>query len=383
MQKKLLAVAVAGALFTPLAMAQSSVTISGTFKAGIDNYRIGSPGLARAGLNTSENRITDNSSQIHFNVTEDLGGGLAGIAKLDVRFQVDGGTAANTAHIGATGNTWVGIRSNSLGTFTIGRHDLHYGKQPDEVPVKGALMGSSVSLMDFAAAGATAVANATRTQNVVRWDSPTWGGFNLTAAWSANPAGVESDLANTPAVSSRKGAAYNLNPSYTASNWQLGYSYWNQKADAPALVTTVSDQKAHVVYGFFRFGAFKVGAAWNSSKLIQANGIEASKRTALAFPVAWFAGPHTLAATYTRAQADKAAAFAALDTKATMFAIAYSYDLSKRTAVSLTYAAIRNNAGAAYDFFTNKTAGGFGSTGSAVAAGEDPRLIAATLRHAF
>src|SRR3954466_10577020 len=44
MKKKLLAVAVAGALAAPgLALAQSSVTISGIFKMSLDNVRIGSP----------------------------------------------------------------------------------------------------------------------------------------------------------------------------------------------------------------------------------------------------------------------------------------------------------------------------------------------------
>ena len=57
MQKKLLAVAVAGALASPLAMAQSAVTISGTFKVGIDNYRISNPGAAHAGTNSSETRL--------------------------------------------------------------------------------------------------------------------------------------------------------------------------------------------------------------------------------------------------------------------------------------------------------------------------------------
>lgn len=380
MQKKLLAVAVAGALFAPLAMAQSAVTISGTFKVGVDNYRIGNPAAARAGLNHSENRVTDNSSQIHFNVTEDLGGGLAGIAKLDLRFTPDGATAANPAAVGATGNTWVGLRSNTLGSVTFGRHDLHYGKQPDEVSVKGALMGSSVALMDYAAGGATAIANASRTLNVVRWDSPNWSGFNLTAAWSANPGGVESDLAGVVGSPQRKGAAWNINPSYTASNWQVGYSYWNAKADAPALPTTVTDQRSHVLYGFVRLGAFKIGAAMNDAELKQAGGTRTSDRRAWTIPVAWFAGPHTIAATYTRASDDK---ILAGDQKANMVAVAYSYDLSKRTAVSLTYARISNNPGAAYDLFTNKTAGGFGSTGSAVAAGEDPRLMALTLRHSF
>ena len=66
-----------------------------------------------------------------------------------------------------------------------------------------------------------------------------------------------------------------------------------------------------------------------------------------------------------------------------MWAFAYVYDLSKRTSAGVTYAKIRNSAGAAYNFFTNANTGAFGSVNAAPAAGEDPRLIAFTVRHAF
>jgi hypothetical protein len=62
-----------------------------------------------------------------------------------------------------------------------------------------------------------------------------------------------------------------------------------------------------------------------------------------------------------------------------MIALAYVFDLSKRTSVGLTYAKIDNNSGAAYNFH-NISAGG---ANNLVANGEDPRLIALTVRHAF
>jgi predicted porin len=64
-----------------------------------------------------------------------------------------------------------------------------------------------------------------------------------------------------------------------------------------------------------------------------------------------------------------------------MFSAAYVYHLSKRTSVGLSYASIRNDAAAFYNF--DGSAGGQGSPSGAVAAGEDPRIIAATIRHAF
>jgi len=382
MQKKLLAVAVAGAMFSPVAvMAQSSVTISGVFKVGIDQYSISNRNAARAAGSNSETRVTDNSSRMIFGITEDLGGGLAGIAQLDARFQPDdaGGGFAET------GNTWVGLRSNSLGSLTFGRHDLHYGKQPDDIAAKaGALMAASVSLMDHTSGAGTAgasvaIAGATRTPNVVRWDSPNWSGFALTAAYTPNAGGNEADQTSTL----RKGNAWNFNPSYTTSNWQIGYSHWNQKNDAGG---ATANQKSNVFYGYMRFGAFKVGAALNDAEVesVAAAGTAVvADRRAWTIPVSWSAGPHNVYAHYTRADEDDAPAAAGLDSKARMIAMAYVYDLSKRTSVGLTYATINNGAAAAYNFFTNGNPAALGSASGAALAGEDQRLVAFTVRHAF
>ena len=64
-----------------------------------------------------------------------------------------------------------------------------------------------------------------------------------------------------------------------------------------------------------------------------------------------------------------------------MIALAYSYLLSKRTSVGLTYARISNDTNAGYNFFTNT--GGLGITNSTLTNGEDGRLLAFTVRHAF
>jgi predicted porin len=63
-----------------------------------------------------------------------------------------------------------------------------------------------------------------------------------------------------------------------------------------------------------------------------------------------------------------------------MWALSYGYDLSKRTSLAVTYAKITNNTAAAYNLFTGSL--GLGIT-PASAAGEDPKLWAVTMRHAF
>ncbi len=399
MKKKLLAVAVAGALAAPgLALAQSSVTISGVFKASLENLRIGSPNAPRAGLNTSENRVADDSSRILFNVVEDLGGGLQAIGQADLRMPIASGNV-----IAMSGNTHVGLRSASLGRIFVGRQDVHYGNTESDMSVlAGDLRADSISLLAYMANG-VAIANATRTPNIIHYTTPNFGGFTAIVAYSTGPTGSatgqpnvsnvgaaaavgataaqQSDLASTI----RKGNAFNLNPNYAASNWQVGYSYWNMKPDGGQTISASAaqlDQRSNKLYGSFKIAGFKIGLAWDKSTL-RGNtgataGVRTNERTAWSLPISYMMGNNGFHFHYTKARDDK---ITAAQDGAKMVALSYQYTLSKRTSVGLTYAKITNDVGAAYNFFTSTSLGN--SAGSAVTAGEDPRLFAGTIRHAF
>jgi len=370
MSKGLKATALAGvlAVIPGLALAQSSLTISGFFKMGIEDIKLDDASPTRSG-NTREDRVTDNNSRLIFNVTEDVGNGLQVIAQLDSRFSPDNG-----AGLTAAGNTWVGLRSKAWGSLTIGRQDLHYGLQPDDIYRKaGSDKARSVSVFDFVQNGATtqAIANATRTANVIRWDTPIWSGFQLTTAYSTNAAAASEADIGSPV---RKGSAWNLNPSYTRSNWQVGYSYWNSKPDA-----SLADQRGDTVYAYYKWSGLKVGVGWNQSKLKSATGTDAAKRDAWTIPLSYTYGAHNLYAHYTWADDDKVQG---ANTGANMFALSYVYDLSKRTSFGLTYAYIKNDSGASYQLYQDN-GGTQSSTNATPFLGEDPRLLSTTLKHAF
>jgi len=381
------------AAYPALALAQSSLMIGGFFKVGLENIRIGNPNPVRTG-NTSENRVTDNLSRIVFNITEDVGNGLQVVAQVDTRFSPDNGTGP-----AAIGATWLGLRSRAWGTLTIGRHDLHYGLQPDDIFRKaGSEKARSVSLFDFVQSGATtqAIANATRTPNVVRWDTPNWNGFRLTTAYSTNAAGVENDINGV--AGAPKGNAWNLNPSFTGNNFQIGYSYWKSKADAvaipaacsiapplPGTITctstsvTQNEQRGDTVYAYYKWSGLKVGVGWNKSTLKSVGGVDAADRNAWTLPLSYNFGPHNLYAHYTRADDDK---IQGSNTGANMFALSYVYDISKRTSFGLTYARIKNDSSASYQLYTDN--GGSQSSANATPLlGEDPQLFSTTLKHAF
>lgn len=342
------------------AAAQSAVTITGFFKLSAEELRLSqspkSPGR--------ETRIADDASRIVFSVAEDLGGGLSAVAQIDWRVTLDAGTDA------ASGNSWLGLRSRRWGEFTMGRRDLHYNNDPTEITSKaGSKKAGTVALLAYAGGGITAIAGNTRATNVVAWASPKWGAFDLHVAYSTNPFAVEADLGS----SVRRGRAWNVVPRLSGSDWQLGWTHWNAKPDA----TLVGEQKADRVWGAYNWGAFRVGVAYDKSR-ITTGGSNTSRRSAWSLPLRYRSGNHTLHLDYARARDDTVTAIA---DGARMIALAYVYELSKRTSLGLSVARIRNDAGAVYNF--DGSAGASGSPSGGVAAGEDPRILAATIRHSF
>jgi len=217
---------------------------------------------------------------------------------------------------------------------------------------------------------------------------------------TTNPADSEADLGacigQVPAnTSCRKGYAYNVNPHFTAENWGLGYSYWDSKPDGILL-----EEQGQNAFGYFKWSGFKIGVSYNQSKLkgpATANGLPATtgfiggmqdwaKRDTWSIPLSWNSGPHTIYAHYTKANKDKIADAAGISgTDGSMAAVAYNYALSKRTSVGITYAQIRNGENAAYNFFTDTGNGttGLSSTNAGAKAGEDPKLLALIMYHAF
>jgi predicted porin len=407
MNKKIAAVAVAGLFAAPaVALAQSSVTISGQLKMSLENYKLNDFSSGRTGANTNKSQfgVADDSSRIIFNIREDLGGGLAAIGQLDVRVKPDDtqGAAAPNGNI-VQGNSHLGLQSKSWGRIFLGRQDLHYFNTSGNISGKNSLRADSISLLSVGGTGLTAIAGTTRTQNVVHYTTPNWGGFTGIIAYSSNPTATDGDLAAGAGSLSddRKGRAWNLNPNYAAKNWQVGYSYWNSKPDGGtatvAALTTAgitgafgtANQISHRLYGHYEFGfGLKVGLAWDSSKLESDNSSGSlvgnstlSKRTAWSIPFQYsFMGKHQITGHYTKAKSDsKIDDFGINATGANMWALGYSYDLSKRTSVGVTYARIKNSQNASYNLFTATSLG----VGTGVLAGEDPRIFGTTLRHAF
>lgn len=375
MARKTLALALAAAFAAPaaaLAQSGSGLTIGGFIGATVDNLKYTQAAATRT--TTSENRLSDDASRIIFSVREDLGNGASALVRVDVRPNIDNSV------ITAAGVSYIGLSTRSGGRFTAGRHNFHRYKTPwDGWPMFGQLRVRPDGLIDFAAAGAVAIANASRTPNSIMWSSPRWGGFAMDAGYSFNANGstvAEADM--TAGNTARAGRAWTVNPTFTGSNWHIAYTHWDSRADAPTAATP--DQLSDSIYGYMTFGGLKVGAIWNTTDLEAATvGTKVSERTAWSIPVRYTMGRHNFLAHYTVARDDKVTA---AEDGAKMWALMYAHALSKRTNVSVAYGRLTNDAGAAYNFFSNAS-GAAASTNAAPAAGEDGRLIALGIRHTY
>jgi predicted porin len=362
MKKTLLAVAIAAAI-PALAQAQTSVTLSGNVKVGLNSYKL-SNGAAGNGSGLV---MGDGSSRFIIAGTEDLGGGLRATFQWDNRLRPDEGTGT----IGS-GNSFVGL-AGGFGQLRLGRLDQHYVYGLDEHGARStSLQHSAISILSYVNSTANAIANASRTANVVRWDSNNMGGFTAGLGYSTAPFGAEG-----AAGAGQKGAAIAANLGYAAGPLAAGLSFWDAKDEPKA-----NGQKSTRVWGSYTFGGVNVGLTWDQSAVKAGLGTAAvteTKRNAFAIPVRANVGPGTLMFTYIQAQDTKVNGATAANTGAKMMSVGYDYPMSKRTSVGVSFANINNEAAGAYGMFTGNALSNIANP----VAGQDTRSLYVGLRHAF
>jgi len=273
MQKKLLAVAVAGALAAPVAaMAQSSVTISGAVNIWYETASAtgatnsASPGSTLSTFDVkSRDRIQDGAgSNIRFTAVEDIGSGMQGFMQIEsavinnANTRNDAtGTSAQPVGTGgiqssggwATRNSGVGLRGQAWGEILIGIWDIHYNEMwtVDNQLIKGASHNAALALMNSfglagsqtSAGGVGSVSIGGRYSNVIRYQSPNWAGFNFRASYARPSDNAVSTTAGS-AIEGKKNTVFNIAPNWSNGPIIVGFSYLQDKdfsMGAPSLFT--------------------------------------------------------------------------------------------------------------------------------------------------
>ena len=383
MKKSLIALAVVAAL-PGVALAQSSVTISGNIKTGITRFSTDSAtGVGKI----KDTAMSDGSSRIILSGTEDLGGGMAAVFQVDNRFNGNDGNSggaysATPQGLLAGGNTFVGVKGG-FGEVRFGNLDTHYGKGQDEFAARATSLGaSSTSLMDYI--GANPIAVTSRTKNVIRYMTPVMSGFSAMVNYSTAPFQIEGGTAyqtstTLTTINPGKGQASHAEVNYKQGPISAGISIWDAKVEnvtnAVALAPTAkSGEESMKLYGSYDLGIAKIGAQYDDSKLKFGSAAD-QKRKASHIAVTAPVGPGAVLFQYSKAQGISGQS----NTGATQVSIGYDYSLSKRTSVGVNYSKINNESAASYQFFTGTALQGSPATSK----GTDTSMFYAGVRHAF
>ncbi|MEJ5211565.1 MAG: porin [Burkholderiales bacterium] len=391
MNKKLLALAVAGAFVAPAAMAQSNVTIGGYMNFSLDSLK----GANAAGNDlTTKTNVSSNSSNIYFRGTEDLGNGLSAFWQIQTYFSA-GGTGNADATFGATkdgvssGNTYVGLEGKSWGKVLLGKHESPFKLLSRKVDLFNNQLGDSRNLVAMPSGGGAMTVNSggwdLRPNNVVAYGTPNFSGFSALIAYVTNvtsgaaldsPSGVPNDAA-VDAWSAN--ATYENGPIYVG----LGYERHNRSKRSTAAANDENDEKAWRLAAGYNFGDFKVvGLYQRESDLDAGAGNRSAKRTTWGLGGAYKLGANTIKLQYYKAGDIKNTNIANADqTGANLWALGVDHALSKRTTVYAVYARTNNERLANYSAF----GGGHGDNPGTVTPpdSKDPSGFSLGVIHSF
>ncbi|MDR0996132.1 MAG: porin, partial [Zoogloeaceae bacterium] len=199
MNKKLIALAVAGALASAPALAQTNVTIYGSIDMGF-SHRGDNVASGVSSKNAIDSGISA-GNRLGFKGTEDLGNGLKALFTLEAGFEADTGDSTQSKRLFGR-QAFVGLTSDTLGTVIAGRiYTPHYSLLSKIDPFAAGTVGQYRNVMNAGLkVGGENVFDPTRVDNTVAYVSPSFSGFNVTAAYSTNAfkqeGGMDDDILN-------------------------------------------------------------------------------------------------------------------------------------------------------------------------------------------
>lgn len=345
MKKSLIALALAGALASPAFAASGNVDIYGVMDASVNMVS-----ADIAGVDQDAPFIASTGSHVGFRGAEDLGSGMTAVWQIESGFSVDEPSGALAGR-----NTFLGLTGN-FGSVLVGTHDT---------PVQ--MLGRSVDNFTDTMADSRNILGAVstgdnlydlRASNTVMYTAPVFSGLSLSAAYSADLAGT------VPALDDNATDALSVSGTYKNGPLMLGAGF--ERHNATAFEADIT----RIVAGY-EFAGAKLAATYEKTD----GDALADNREAYGVFGSYPVGALTLKASFLRAGKSDAG----LSDGAEQWAIGADYALSKRTAVYGFYAAVDNDADAAFGF----GAGAESSDQAVGLPGVDPTVLGLGMRHAF
>jgi predicted porin len=353
MKKKLLAAAVVGALASPAAFAQT--TVYGIIDVGYQNAK-------HAGGDVNKDFIVSGQkdrSRLGVRGSEDLAGGI--YAMYQTEFTLTADTGATDASGMTSAITMVGLGSKAWGEFTLGRQYTHVFHNNSA--------GQAARTETFASAAGLMPRNV-RASNSVKYSSPRFGGVTVGALWA--PSVTDGAAVSEPTAADADTNYWDVGVIWRGPAFGAGAAYGLLKVETAAGETETT---LPGVFAYFDNKAFGIYGAYSLLETEGPTGATTSDITAWTISgVFYFGGRNELYAMY--GQREDEGTLAGAGNEASFWGIALMHRLSKRTTVYAGYGQVENDG-------PSTLAPNAFATGTAVAAGFDPRGIQIGLAHSF
>lgn len=366
MQKKLLTIAVAGALAAPaLALAQNTTEVYGTVNMAFGQFKY-SEGSAAGTGSVSKWDVANGASNYGIRSRENLGGGMAAWVQIEQNAPLE--RSNNKAITPASRNSAVGMQGGFgnifMGQWTspwadldalwgigtvgfwgpvtsiIGRRETT-GTAPnpncvnqDNPPPSGATAASCDALESGGGVGHPFWR---RWSNSVFYQSPVMAGVQVKLAYQTNEGKA---TANT--TTNADPSAYSVSVQWAGMGGRarVGAAYDRHKDFS----TLGQSDNGYALKGGWDFGVMNVGLAYEAMKYYSSGGEVKAKQyaVALAVPV----GPGSIKGSWSKAKELEGAGcepvMTCSQTGATEYNIGYEHRFSKRTNVGIGYAKVTN-----------------------------------------
>jgi len=327
MNKKVIALAVAGALAAPVS-ALAQTTIYGVFNVEYGFYSPGNNAANQAQNNADS--FSSGASRIGLRGEEKLGSGMSSWyqCESDIRF-LDEGTQQQGSWCDR--NSAVGLKGG-FGNVFFGVWDspLKSASGVSRITNEGGWLGTQgVLLTDFS----------NRNRQTINYGTPNMGGFSANLQVSNTKAAVDTVDTN----SAVKGRIMAVGGQYATGPLAIVAALEQRKKITATLSGSGNDAKdeAWLIGATYRFGPFKVGLTYDNIKLD--DGVDTAERKAYGVAGTYTTGSHLITLGYTKADDVDVTAGLTPVAGGSQIVASYNYLLSKRTNIGIGYSKVDND----------------------------------------
>jgi len=377
MNKKLMAVAVAGALAAP-AGALAQTTIYGVFNVEYGFASQPNSGAAPGVARKDAEAWNSGASRFGLKGEEKMGGGLAAFYQCESDVKFLGGTTTTSGSI-CDRNSAIGLKGG-FGSVYFGSWDTPLKRVSGIVRITDETGWTGSQLMTLSPK-TTGMARgfSNRPTGTVNYDTPNMGGFSGSLQFTAlNATKDAADTSNTEGRNISLSGQYMAGPLAVVAGYEKGDENCAASSSCSAGAGTVSDEATGWLLGAsYVFGPIKVGLTYTNLE-VKLAGVT-TERPAWNLAGEWrMGGPHSLRVGYAQADDVEVNGATSASTGAKQYQVRYNYAFSKRTAGYAAYVKMDNDTNGTFNL-TGLTAG----SAAAVTPGDSADVIAFGLSHSF